>query len=88
MSAGPIGEGPSLIRHLNWVQLSTVRVRGGIAGRPLEFIDIADQILASVKEHDRTWELPSESWSVQGVFEDEPVKVLHLPNPFRLVTEV
>jgi hypothetical protein len=76
-------EGPIPIRQVQWVQIATLRVRGGLAGRPLGFIDIAEQILTSVTLLDCSWELRDESWSVEGIFENEPVRVLHLPNPFR-----
>jgi hypothetical protein len=46
--------GPIPIRYVEWVQIATVRVRGGIAGRPLEFVDIAEEILTSLKQLDRT----------------------------------
>jgi hypothetical protein len=42
--------GPISIRHVEWVEVSTNYVRGGIAGRPLQMIDAANEILAALRE--------------------------------------
>ena len=79
-------DGPRPIGQFEWIQIAGARVRGGMAGRPLEFVDIFDEIVAGLNQQDRRYEIRSESWSMPGIFENEPVKVLHLPNPFRLTT--
>jgi hypothetical protein len=78
-----VSEGPYPIRHFDWVQLSTVKLHGGLAGRPLEFHDVSQQILVGLKQHAHPFEVRDESWSLPRFFENEPVKVIHFVNPFR-----
>lgn len=58
------------------------RVKGGIAGRPLEFIDAKDEILACLRETPVKWELRHSAWSKARIFEDEPVDVVRIANLF------
>ena len=81
-----VSDGPRPIGQFEWVQIAGACVRGGMAGRPLEFVDISNEIVAGLDQLDRTYEIRRESWSISRVFENEPVKVLHLLNPFRLTT--
>jgi hypothetical protein len=78
-----VSEGPYPIRQFEWVQLSTMKLRGGLAGRPLEFIDISQQVLEDLKQHMHRFEIRDESWSVPRFFDSKPVKIIHLVNPFR-----
>jgi hypothetical protein len=75
-------EGPVPIRHVQWVQISTVRLKGGLAGRPLEMVDIAPEIVSRIRELHVAWELRQATWSVERIFDERPVEVVHLTNPF------
>src|SRR2546422_10244309 len=41
-------EGPWPLRHVRWVELSTARVKGGLAGRPREMIDFTEELLSEL----------------------------------------
>jgi hypothetical protein len=75
-------EGPILLRDVEWVEVSTKRIRGGIAGRPRQMVDIKDDILSALRETQVTWEVRESSWSRERVFEEEPVQVVRILNPF------
>ncbi len=77
-----VAEGPYPIRQFDWVQLSTMKLHGGLAGRPLEFVDISQELLTNVKQHERRYETRNESWAISGLFENESVTVIHFANPF------
>jgi hypothetical protein len=70
-------------RHVEWVQIATDRVHGGIGGRPLEFVDIQDDVLANTRATRVMWELRQETWRIDGVFDARPVSVVHIANPYR-----
>jgi len=78
-----VSEGPYPIRQFEWIQLSTMQLYGGLAGRPLEFKNVSQQILEDLKQCPHRFEVRDESWSVPRFFENEPVKIIHLVNPFR-----
>jgi hypothetical protein len=78
---GPAGPAP--FRHVECVQIATARVRGGIAGRRLEFVDIQDDVLANIRATRVMWELHQETWLIDGVFDARPVSVVHIANPYR-----
>jgi len=77
---------PCPLRDVEWVEVSTSRIKGGIAGRPLEFVDVKDEILAALRGTQLDWELRESTWSVEGIFEDKPVQVLRFVNPFFIPT--
>ena len=68
--------GPTPIREVEWVDVSTVRFEGGKFGRPLKFIAIEDELLRGLRETDLQIELVNTTWSFNDVFEDEPSKLL------------
>jgi hypothetical protein len=74
--------GPILIRDVEWVEVSTMRIKGGIAGRPRKMMDVKEEILASLRATQLKWELFEATWSVQGLFDAEPVQVVRFVNPF------
>jgi hypothetical protein len=74
--------GPVPIRCVEWVELSTLHLKGGLAGRPLQRIDATDDVLSSLREVAAIWELRRTTWSIVGLFPEEPVQAVHLPNPF------
>lgn len=75
-------DGPMPLRDVEWVEISTCHIKGGLAGRPREMMDAKDEILAGLRGTKLSWELHQSSWSVQGVFEGEPVQVIRIANPF------
>jgi hypothetical protein len=42
-------DGPVLIRDVEWVEVSTMHIRGGLAGRPRQMIEIKDDILSGLR---------------------------------------
>ena len=89
--------GPLPIREVEWVQLATSRVKGmrvdrllypqaAVGPRRIAFAGLEDMsatMLAALDEVEWVWELRRESWSMRGLFENEPLLVIHIPNPFR-----
>jgi hypothetical protein len=57
-------------------------LKGGLAGRPLQMADAKDEILAGLRGTQLRWQLCDTTWSIEGIFEDEPVQVVHFVNPF------
>jgi hypothetical protein len=76
---GPGGAVP--LRDVAWVEVSTSRIKGGIGGRPRQMIDTKEEILAGLRGTQLTWELRESTWSVEGVFDEEPVQVVRVVNP-------
>ena len=74
--------GPTPLRDVEWVEISTSRIKGGIAGRPRQMVDAKDEILTGLKETSLSWELRESTWSIAGIFEEEPVQVIRILNPF------
>ncbi|MFZ6770007.1 hypothetical protein ACO0LM_23375 [Undibacterium sp. Di26W] len=74
--------GPMPFRDVEWVEVSTNHIKGGKAGRTLEFIDIKDEILSGLIGTQLGWDLRESTWSKHRIFEDEPVQVLRFMNPF------
>jgi hypothetical protein len=63
-------DGPVLLRDVEWVEVSAQRVRGGIAGRPRQMLDIQDDLLSALRGMTVTWELR------------HSVQVVRVLNPF------
>jgi len=76
-------DGPVPIRTVDWVEVALERSRGGKFGIPLSFVDVSDEVVTLFRQLTVTWELRDTSWSVDGLFDERPVRVIHLPNPFR-----
>jgi len=82
-------EGPRPLGLVEWVELSTRTFSGGFSDRPLQFVDIKDEIVAGLKAAQRTWELRGTTWSMERVFKsvdcgfkDEAVNLIRIVNPF------
>jgi len=73
--------GPIPIRDVDWVEVSTSRIKGGMAGLPLQFVDAKDDILAALKGTQLQWEARESSWAVEGLFSEMPVHVIRFENP-------
>jgi hypothetical protein len=63
-------------------EVSTKRIVGGIAGRPRQTADIKDDLTSRLHGTPLRWELRNSTWSVEGVFDEEPVQELRVLNPF------
>ena len=74
--------GPVPMRDVECVELSTCHIRGGMAGRPLEILSIKEKIVARLRETQVTWELYEGTWSIERVFEEQPVQIVRVANPF------
>lgn len=74
--------GPLPMRDVEWVDVSTRRIKGGMAGRPREMIDAKHEILAGLRGTQLAWELRESRWSVEGVLSEEPVQVIRVQSPF------
>lgn len=75
--------GPVPLRDVEWVEISTNKIKGGIAGRPLQLIDVKAEILACLSGTRAIWTVRKGMWSKEGLFEDEPVQLIRIANPFR-----
>jgi hypothetical protein len=75
-------EGSLPFREVEWVEVSTKRVRGGLAGRPRQTLDIKAELLSALRGTRARWELRESTWSMEGVFAEEPVEVVRILNPF------
>jgi len=76
-------DGPIPVRHVERVEMSTNRVKGGMAGKPLQMIDIKEEMLEGLSETPAIWTLSDGSWSLERIFQDEPVQLVRIANPFR-----
>lgn len=79
-------DGPVPLRDVEWVEVSTNRIKGGIAGRPCQMVDVKEEILTGLGETQAIWTLRDCTWSMARVFEEEPVQVIRIANPFRSKT--
>lgn len=77
-----VAGGPIPLRDVEWVDVSTSRINGGIAGRPRKMIDMKDQILANLRTTQLNWKIQKTTWSIPGIFEEEPTEVIRIANPF------
>ena len=75
-----VGEGPLPIRYVDWVEVSTLRVRGGLAGRPCQTVPITEEILSALQESSIACEVRESTWSLKGLFAHEPVQVVRIEN--------
>ena len=75
-------EGPVALRDVEWIEFSTKQIKGGLAGRPMQFVDIEQDLLSAMRDVQVVWEVRQGSWSVNGLFDNEPVRVVRIVNPF------
>ena len=77
------------LRDVQWVDVSMSYIKGGMAGRPLQILDDRKgEILAGLRGTRLDWELLDATWSVDRFFEDEPVQLARVMNPFFGPTQV
>jgi hypothetical protein len=74
--------GPTPFRDVEWAEISTKRIRGGMVGHPLELIDVTDKLLEGLRAMSVTWQMLETSWTKEGMFVDQPVLVVRIVNPF------
>jgi hypothetical protein len=77
-----VSGGPVPLRDVEWVEISTKRILGGVAGHPRQTADIKAELLSRLSGTPLSWELRDSTWSVEGIFDEEPVVVLRVLNPF------
>lgn len=75
-------DGPWPLRDVEWVEISTKIIHGGIRGVPLRFADVKDEMLSGLRETECQWTLRDTVWSKEAIFEAEPVEVFRVFNPF------
>ncbi|KJH64763.1 hypothetical protein [Acinetobacter calcoaceticus] len=75
-------EGFVSFKDIEAVEISINRLRGGMANRPLEMIDIKNEILEALQKTQLRWEVSESVWSVDRIFEEESVSVIAILNPF------
>lgn len=80
--------GPIPLRHVERVEVSTSTVKGGLAGRPLQLIDVKDEILPGLKRTPAIWTLQDGTWTMDRFFTDEPVQLIRIANPFQVKARV
>jgi hypothetical protein len=78
--------GPIPLRDVEWVEISTNRLRGGLGGRPLQITSAKHEILAALGGTPAIWTLRESIWSKERLFENEPVQLVRIANPFRSAT--
>lgn len=76
--------GPIPLRDVEWAEISTNTIKGGLAGRPLRLIDVKDEILKGLSGTKAIWTLRESTWSKGKLFTDEPVQLIRVANPFRI----
>ena len=57
--------GPIRLADVEAVEISTQRIKGGIAGRPRELVDITESLLVALRASNLHWELREATWAVQ-----------------------
>jgi hypothetical protein len=75
--------GPIPLRDVEWVEISTSKIKGGIAGRPLQLIDMRDEIVSGLSMTKAIWTLRDAIWSKERLFHEQPVQLIRIANPFR-----
>lgn len=73
--------GPIPLRDVEWVEISTSLVKGDIAGRPREMIDVREEIIAGLRELPLRWEVRDGIWATARAFEEVPVQIVRIVNP-------
>lgn len=84
-----VPDGPIRLRDVAWVELSTSLVSGGLR-RPIQIIDIKDELLAGLVSTQINLQLIDSTWSMEKsfkgelvyAFKDEPVQLVRIANPF------
>lgn len=54
--------GPVPFRNVEWIDVSTKLVKGGVAGRPRELIEVKGELLEGLRGTTLTWELRASTW--------------------------
>ena len=73
--------GPVPFRYVMWIDISTLKIRGGMAGRPRELRDVQASIIARLDAMKVPWELVKGTWTVLHVVDNEPVDLIRIRNP-------
>ncbi|WP_228138741.1 hypothetical protein [Acinetobacter sp. LMB-5] len=75
-------EGFVCFKDIEAVEISIYCLMGGMANRPLQMINIKNEILEALHETQLRWEIYESVWSVDRIFEEESVTVIAILNPF------
>lgn len=75
-------DGPLRIGDVEWVDISTCRLRGGLAGVPFQIVDASEEVLAAFRDTPLNWELLDTTWTIERFFRNEPVQLVRVWNPF------
>ena len=73
--------GPMRFADVLWVEVSTQRLCGGLAGRPLESIDIREDLIAAMSKTQLIWDVRRTTWSIDRLFADKAIDVVHVDAP-------
>jgi hypothetical protein len=46
-------------------------------------VDVKEEILSKLCGTRLIWEMRNITWSIEGIFNEEPVQVVHVVNPFQ-----
>jgi hypothetical protein len=77
-----VAGGPIPFRDVAWVEVATNRIKGGIAERPLEMVDIKSNIMEALCRTSVKWRLVDTTWSKDRLFNNLAVQVFHIETPF------
>ena len=75
-------DGPSPLSEVECVDISTIRIRGGIWGRPRKMIDIENELSSRLRATTAVWELRDGTWSIERIIDDEPLRMIRVLNPY------
>ncbi|HEY1959325.1 MAG TPA: hypothetical protein VGH28_27120 [Polyangiaceae bacterium] len=75
---GPGGPWPT--RHVEWVEITGMRIKGGMRGLPVEIVDITEELLAGLRGMAIAWDLRDAMFANR--FAEKTVRVVHIPNPW------
>lgn len=73
--------GPVALGDVEWVEVSLQRIVAGIAGRPMQMVDIKDDVLSELSGTQLIWDVREGTWSIEGILDEEPVQVVRVLNP-------
>ena len=68
-------------RDVEYVELSTQTLRGGLAGRPLETVDVKNQLLTLLEGTELRWSVIVKTWTIDRFFRDRPVEIIRVTAP-------
>lgn len=87
------GAGPEPIPNIEWVELCAIKVslwvegsanpiKGSFGGRPLQILDMTDEVLSDLQGLSLEWGILTGKLDLPGMIDDEPVRMIRFKNPY------